>query len=325
MSVDRGLEECEKMDFRTLRSYIDDSLQAPAGSDPGEGPRSKEQFLALLEMLRGKIPELGLPEVLPSPGPPPKFPSFQPSEHLFSLREEQGRLTAALASAEANPEATKRSIRKLRRKLELAGRERAALEDREQKEHAERREAYMLPYRKADEAYAASVRRRDEVAKNAEKIMARRAQFCERIRRNIDGAFAPGARPRTRRLPWRLLPPGELSVEGLRRHYEGVQRRNPDVRYEPERLEKALSLGPEECYVGAGEFDGYVVFAYPDTERVLLECPVYGNAIYVLGRNWKRLSKMSKGQLLSGRYEGVTKIVHRGDWFWRVELELGIG
>ena len=38
------------------------------------------------------------------------------------------------------------------------------------------------------------------------------------------------ARP-TRRLPWRLLLPGELTIERLRRHYKGLQHRNPHVRY----------------------------------------------------------------------------------------------
>jgi hypothetical protein len=147
-----------------------------------------------------------------------------------------------------------------------------------------------------DEAYALRVRQRQKAAKDAGSAWAHREEIAARIRRDIDDAFAPEARPRTRQLPWRLLPPGELFVEGLRRHYDGLQRRNPEIRYGPERLETALSLGPEERYVGAGEFDGYVVFTYPGTERVLLECPVYGNAVYVLGSDWKRLSKQSKAQ-----------------------------
>jgi hypothetical protein len=51
---------------------------------------------------------------------------------------------------------------------------------------------------------------------------------------------------------------------------------------------------------------------------------VYGNAIYVLGPDWKRLSKISKRELLSGRPLGVDKIVHKGDWIERAKLALRI-
>jgi hypothetical protein len=148
--------------------------------------------------------------------------------------------------------------------------------------------------------------------------------IVQRVERDIRCAFEFGAARPTRRLPWRLLLPGELTIERLRRHYKGLQHRNPHVRYYAERLEKAFSLGPEACYVGTEEFEGYVVLTFAHTQRALLECPIYGNAIYVLGPDWRRLSKLSKQELLSGRLSGVTKIVHRGDWFNRARLTLGI-
>jgi hypothetical protein len=47
-----------------------------------------------------------------------------------------------------------------------------------------------------------------------------------------------------------------------------------------------------------------------------------GNAIYVLGADWKRLSRISKGELLSGSHV-VARVEHRGDWFRKVEWALG--
>ena len=64
--------------------------------------------------------------------------------------------------------------------------------------------------------------------------------------------------------------------------------------------------------------------ACPHTKKVLLERPVYGNAIYVLGPGWKRLSRMSKQELLADDTHGVTKIVHRGEGFLRVVNALGL-
>jgi hypothetical protein len=152
----------------------------------------------------------------------------------------------------------------------------------------------------------------------------RRAEIVERIGRDITRAFMPDPDVPAERLPWRLLPPGELSVDRLRHHYEALQDRNPHVRYDQERIDKACSLGPERCYIGTDEFDGYVVFTFAGTDRALLECPFYGNAIYVLGPDWRRLSKMSKQELLSGRPRGVNKIVHRGNWFGRAKRALRI-
>lgn len=143
--------------------------------------------------------------------------------------------------------------------------------------------------------------------------------------RDAAGPEARGAAaPTSGRLPFRLLPPGELSVESLKRHYDGGGAGgDPDRRYEPERVKRVLSLGPSACYVGTDEFDGYVVFTFPHTEAALLECPVRGNAAYVIDRDWMELARMSKRELLDERPAVVTKVVHKGDWFERLKLALG--
>lgn len=123
-------------------------------------------------------------------------------------------------------------------------------------------------------------------------------------------------------LPWRLLPPGEVSESVVLKHYEDLAQNDTLTRYEPERIRKAFSLGPDACYVGTDEFYGYVVFTFPHTEKALLECPIYGHAIYILDADWRRLSRLSKGALLADRKRGVRKIIHRGDWFARVKRAL---
>jgi hypothetical protein len=145
--------------------------------------------------------------------------------------------------------------------------------------------------------------------------------------RGEDRGRAPNpeyVRPTVNNLPWRLLPPGEVSEDTVLKHYEGLARRIPHTRYEPERIRRAFSLEPNACYVGTDEFYGYVVFTFPHTEKALLECPVYGHAIYILDSNWRRLSRLSKQELLADRTRGVRKIVHRGNWFARVQNALGL-
>ncbi|MDP9476741.1 MAG: hypothetical protein M3R38_13825 [Actinomycetota bacterium] len=317
-------DKCTKMDFRRLREFIDDSLQERAWHRFEDGrPRSKEEFLALWEMLRGKINAENMPDILPVPIEPAEFPQFAPSEYLGSLLDQREQLAQTLNAALGNPSATKRSINKLRRKLRFLEPDISLLESRERQEHAERREAYLRPYLEAMAARERSIRQR-----NAQQLktvpLRRRIHFTETTRKDIERAFEVRPTPQAKRLGWRVLPPGELSADAVRRHYDTLQRTNPDVRYERERITKALSLRPNEYYVGMDEFEGYIVLTFARTPRVLMECPVFGNAIYVIKSDWKRLSRMSKRALLAQRSDQVTKIVHKGDWFRRVKLELGI-
>jgi hypothetical protein len=126
-----------------------------------------------------------------------------------------------------------------------------------------------------------------------------------------------------RHLSWRVLPPGELSVNAVSQHYDRLQRQNPRIKYERERITKAFSLNPEQCYVGKDELEGYIVFTFAHTPKALLECPVFGNAIYIIDSDWKRWSRMTKRELLAHSHD-VTRIIHRGDWFREVKRELGI-
>jgi hypothetical protein len=77
---------------------------------------------------------------------------------------------------------------------------------------------------------------------------------------------------------------------------------------------------PEE---GLGGFDAYGIFTIEGTSRVLLECPVYGNAAYVVDADqgdWKNITK--RGMIESDLAE---QIPHRGeDWPAKIRQALGI-
>lgn len=316
---------CERMDFGELRKFIDETLEGHrSGRSDEEGPRSKEELEDLLELLREKTDEWVLPTILRDPGAPPLFPWFTPSERLDSLHTERERLEEALAEVQNDPEATKRSIRKARRRIKLLKDEVDALEESEKADHERRREANLHSYREAQAAQERSLRERDAEVKRLPKRRLVRERIVTRVAKDIERAFSrSGGVVPTVRLPWRPLPPGELSADTLRWHYDSLQRSNPHIRYDPERIQKAFSLRPNRCYVGTDEFEGYVVFTFAHTEKALLECPIFGNAIYVLDADWRHLAKMSKRDLLADRPGEVTKIVHKGDWFGRVKRELG--
>jgi hypothetical protein len=117
------------------------------------------------------------------------------------------------------------------------------------------------------------------------------------------------------KLPWKPLPPGEHPFSDIVEHYRRLQQRNPQVEYETQRLNKVYELHPGSIYIGVDEFEGYVVFYFDRKQVAVLECPLVGNAIYVIKSNWKTLSRLSKAQLLRHHQRDVVRIVHTGDWF----------
>lgn len=80
-------------------------------------------------------------------------------------------------------------------------------------------------------------------------------------------------------------------------------------------MNKAYEMRPGSIYIGVDEFEGYVVFYFDRTQVAVLECPVVGNAIYVIKSNWETLSRLSKAQLLQRHQREVVRIVHAGEWF----------
>jgi hypothetical protein len=125
-----------------------------------------------------------------------------------------------------------------------------------------------------------------------------------------------------------LLPPGKRTVEGVIEHYTREVRRNaawirPGVSIDVGRLEAIRSLGPVDCFVGKKMWQGYVVFTFPGTDRVVLECPLEGNATYVLRGEWRRMVGLSKQELRRRYRDSYAKIVHKGDWPDRIRQRLG--
>lgn len=92
--------------------------------------------------------------------------------------------------------------------------------------------------------------------------------------------------------------------------------------FDQERLDKILALPRSGLLKGRAGFYGYIVLQFAHTEKVLLECPVYANAIYVLNSAEERLLKMNKQELIAS--DEAKRIFHVGDWYRRVKEALDI-
>jgi hypothetical protein len=126
-------------------------------------------------------------------------------------------------------------------------------------------------------------------------------------------------------LLWELLPRGTWDIDSIItycRRYEGQT--DETKRFDDTRLPALASIGAQHVYLGRQGWPGYVVLTFKGTERVVLECPFHGNAVYVLPANWETLTRYSKVELRTRYANRVTKIVHKTDWLDRVREALHV-
>ena len=322
-------DRCERMGFVELRKFIDANLKA--ASDPGPDvdlPRSKDEFLALADMLDSKLDEMreDAPDIPPRPSPPPEYaryvsPSFDPSQKLESAQEELDHLWDRLEKARRARRPSRPHISDLQQRIRSQQEVVELLESSEREEHKKR----YVSYRKAADAYEPLLRSwrvEEQKARKVRRSLTAKSSFVARIRGDIDRIFKTGVGMPTKSVYWRLLPPAEVSGEELRRYYSDLQAKNPHAQYDWGRIEKALELGPNQRYEEIGGVEGYIVFTFPYTSSVLLECPKVGNAIYVVHSDWERWSRMSKQELMADGSGEVVRIPHQGRWLERVKQEL---
>jgi hypothetical protein len=125
---------------------------------------------------------------------------------------------------------------------------------------------------------------------------------------------------RVKKINWEILPKGCDFRKIVTAHYVRLQEANPKVVYELWRIDAILKLSPDEVYQGKNEFNGYVAFEFWNKGLTLLECPIKGNAIYLIkSPDWLYLTTLSKNNLLTFHSKSVSRIIHNGDWLSRLK------
>ncbi|TEA70321.1 hypothetical protein [Allopusillimonas ginsengisoli] len=119
------------------------------------------------------------------------------------------------------------------------------------------------------------------------------------------------------RLHWQLLPPGrnpwDSAIPALEKVVERAPKGNQGVLRA--RLSAVGAKEPDFVAIGAGGFEGYVVFGFDRLKQCVLECPQVNNATYVLPmESWERIAQMTKAEILnSGAH--TARLVHNRGWF----------
>ena len=93
----------------------------------------------------------------------------------------------------------------------------------------------------------------------------------------------PGRPGSAVRLPFRLLPPGPWKIDQILEYFRTEAHRWLGARsVDVERIRKIERLNPTQCSTGAMGYQGYILFEFSWSSAVVLECPVEGNATYIL-------------------------------------------
>lgn len=122
-----------------------------------------------------------------------------------------------------------------------------------------------------------------------------------------------------KRVNWKLLPKGERPFERLKQELRPILAsiKRGKRSFVDKRLELLNRFNPEYAAIGIGGFSGYILMAYPDKNLFVLESLLYGNATYVVSKNWEEIASLTKAEILRDNlHEG--RIIHQSNWFSKV-------
>jgi len=113
---------------------------------------------------------------------------------------------------------------------------------------------------------------------------------------------------------WKLLPPGESSIELITSKLKEYERYKCKSYFDYSRLYKMFTLKPNRIFVGINKWIGYIVYEFDHFNKVALDCPKHGNAVYILPKEWQELSMKSKQELLNLNNSNISRVCHHEGW-----------
>jgi len=123
----------------------------------------------------------------------------------------------------------------------------------------------------------------------------------------------------TMNVSWEVLPPGTRE-EALERIFANRKPSAEDKNTAGERYDFFMKLQPKKLIYGATGLQRYFG-ALLEKDLVVFKNIQYGNAIYIMFKEWEELSKRTRTELLSGRYgENFERILHISGWKGRVRI-----
>jgi hypothetical protein len=132
----------------------------------------------------------------------------------------------------------------------------------------------------------------------------------------------PTPDPLMRKLTWSVLSGPLLSFPVMRNYLRLNYTPSTGLVMELERLEYLYTFTPSHIYMGKDEFHGYFVLYFQQHLTAVFECPVVGNALYLVRGPWQIWARKSKAELLHAGSKDVRRIIHVGEWRSRLRIAL---
>jgi hypothetical protein len=333
--------------FRELRAEIEADLQRFATALPAlvELNRVKASLIRLQQIAHvltspaPPSPEIPPKPVLPTPPPIPDVPMSERYRQVsIEMRSDIKKIRRAIDAGDA-PKAARKRLGRLEHervlRLQQILREEAPpgfLEMREElkrqhKKHQRQQTVALAQWdakrrdlQQAWEVTHAKWRRENPLSAVRQHAIDRLRLEWERFRSGKMLFAVPVGQ-----VPWRFLPPPEPGDIGLEKTLSEIQRYCPHLSLDVARLRFAYGLKPSAVFIGLGEFDGYLAFTFKHTNKVLLECPLEGNAAYLFHEDWEKLSRLTKTALLLNHRSTVDRVIHDPKGWWRYQLQQYVG
>jgi len=115
-----------------------------------------------------------------------------------------------------------------------------------------------------------------------------------------------------RRLNWRILPPGPMPWEQLRKEIEPIVSSAPkgNQPFIEHRLKTINKFDPDFAAIGTAGFKGYIILGFKTRNIYVCESIFYGNATYIFDERWEELTKKTKAEILNKDLQ-EDRIIHR--------------
>lgn len=321
--------DCENMDLSELERFLREAerkLTDSSTPDDGSFPRSQQEFLDLCTLMRAKVEAQKHDTTMPArpkyhgpEGPGPFVPSRELRELYSWLRTEEDQLYRAPEDDRVLTEYLEGQVAKLKARIAPIERKERQQHEERVREHERDREPYRRRLQEWQEAVSA-INAKEEMNAKLEGFVDRAYQIYDRLFTSKRARSGKGAIT----VDFEILPPGEQTEQHVRMYYQEVLGRGHLKKFSQDRLDKMLALPWSGLQKGTKGFYGYIAITFDLTEKVLLECPVEDNAIYILnpGEHSYLKANVTKQDLLEG--DKAKRIFHTGDWYRRLKDELGI-
>lgn len=125
-----------------------------------------------------------------------------------------------------------------------------------------------------------------------------------------------------KRVNWNILPEGEYAWVRVQEYVSSMgESKGFKKRLAEYRAEVISNYKPNRLIVGQGGFKGYLIFEFADRGIYVLENLYYGNATYIMGNDWERVSQMTKAEVINNDL-CEARIIHSKGWEEEIDQKL---